>query len=129
MSRRSCEPIMRSPHGSRVIPNRQRLAAVAVLGEREAHVSAVHLCRAITVRPGGPRRDLDHGNGFGVEDGMEGSAERGVLVADREAEVLVWSPRSAKRVRAAGVVHAAVGCAVTPSRWTRRVWTSLTNRT
>jgi hypothetical protein len=29
------EPIMRSPRSSRVIPNRQRLAAVAVLGERE----------------------------------------------------------------------------------------------
>jgi hypothetical protein len=35
------EPNMRSPRGSRVIPSRQRLAAVAVLGEREAHLSAV----------------------------------------------------------------------------------------
>jgi hypothetical protein len=35
------EPIVRSPRGSRVTPNRQRLAAVAVLGEREAHLSAV----------------------------------------------------------------------------------------
>jgi hypothetical protein len=35
------EPIVRSPRGVRVIPNRQRLAAVAVLGEREAHLSAV----------------------------------------------------------------------------------------
>ncbi len=35
------EPVVRSPRGSRVIPNRQRLAAVAVLGEREAHLSAV----------------------------------------------------------------------------------------
>lgn len=35
------EPVLRSPRGSRVIPNRQRLAAVAVLGEREAHLSAV----------------------------------------------------------------------------------------
>src|SRR5947209_7425864 len=34
-------PIVRSPRGSRVIPNRQRLAAVAILGEREAHLSAV----------------------------------------------------------------------------------------
>lgn len=33
--------IMRSPRGSRVITNRQRLAAVAVLGEREAQLSAV----------------------------------------------------------------------------------------
>jgi hypothetical protein len=35
------EPIVRSPRGSRVISNRQRLATVAVLGEREAHLSAV----------------------------------------------------------------------------------------
>jgi hypothetical protein len=35
------EPITRSARGSRVIPNRQRLAAVAVLGEREAQLSAV----------------------------------------------------------------------------------------
>jgi hypothetical protein len=35
------EPIVRSPRGLRVIPNRQRLAAVAVLGEREAQLSAV----------------------------------------------------------------------------------------
>lgn len=35
------EPILQSPRGLRVIPNRQRLAAVAVLGEREAHFSAV----------------------------------------------------------------------------------------
>jgi hypothetical protein len=34
------EPIVKSPRGSRVIHNRQRLAAVAVLGEREAHLSA-----------------------------------------------------------------------------------------
>jgi hypothetical protein len=35
------EPVSRSPRGARVIPNRQRLAAVAVLGEREAQLSAV----------------------------------------------------------------------------------------
>jgi hypothetical protein len=34
-------PIVRSPRGTRVIPNRRRLAAVAILGEREAHLSAV----------------------------------------------------------------------------------------
>jgi hypothetical protein len=34
-------PLVRSPRGSRVIPNRRRLAAVAILGEREAHLSAV----------------------------------------------------------------------------------------
>jgi hypothetical protein len=35
------EPIARSSRGLRVISNRQRLAAVAALGEREAHLSAV----------------------------------------------------------------------------------------
>ncbi|MBV8994518.1 MAG: DUF1311 domain-containing protein [Pseudonocardiales bacterium] len=35
------EPTFRSPRGARLIPNRQRLAAVAVLGERETQLSAV----------------------------------------------------------------------------------------
>jgi hypothetical protein len=35
-------PNVRFPRGSRVIPHQQRLAAVAVLDEREAHLSAVH---------------------------------------------------------------------------------------
>jgi hypothetical protein len=35
------EPTMWSPRGSRLIPNRQRLAAVAVLGEREPQLSAI----------------------------------------------------------------------------------------
>jgi hypothetical protein len=35
------EPIMRHPHSFRVISNRQRLVAVAVLGEREPQLSAV----------------------------------------------------------------------------------------
>jgi hypothetical protein len=35
------EPTLRCPRRSRVIPNRQRLAAVAILGEREPHISAI----------------------------------------------------------------------------------------
>jgi hypothetical protein len=35
------EPIVRFPRGTRTIPSGQRLAAVAVLGEREAQLSAV----------------------------------------------------------------------------------------
>jgi len=35
------EPTLRTPRGARLIPNRQRLAAVAVLGERETQLSAV----------------------------------------------------------------------------------------
>jgi hypothetical protein len=41
----------------------------------------------------------------------------------------VRSSRSAKRLRAACVVQTEVGWAVTPRIWTRRVWTSITNRT
>jgi hypothetical protein len=76
----------------------------------------------ITVRPGRPRRDLDRGNAFGVEDGIEGSGERGTRSRIRKRKALIWSPRSVRRLWAAWVVQAAVGCAVTPSRWTRRVW-------
>ncbi len=35
------EPILRFPRGTRTVPSRQRLAAVAVLGEREDRLSAV----------------------------------------------------------------------------------------
>ncbi|MDQ4033392.1 MAG: hypothetical protein M3332_14500 [Actinomycetota bacterium] len=35
------QPITQSPRGSRVVPDRQRLAAVAVLGEREPRLSAI----------------------------------------------------------------------------------------
>jgi hypothetical protein len=37
----SDEPTLRSPRGTRAVSNRQRLAAVAVLGSRETHLSAV----------------------------------------------------------------------------------------
>ena len=40
----------------------------------------------ITVRPGCARRDLDHGNAVGGKDGIEGSGEFGIPVADQEAE-------------------------------------------
>ena len=43
-----------------------------------------------------------------------------------------WEIRSSSfisRLRAACVVQAAVGCAVTPRMWTRRVRISITNKT
>ncbi|HKR49979.1 MAG TPA: hypothetical protein VJT72_10435 [Pseudonocardiaceae bacterium] len=49
------EPILRSPRGTRVIPNRQRLAAVAVLGEREAHLSAVQRLALVDAAAWWPR--------------------------------------------------------------------------
>jgi putative transposase len=41
----------------------------------------------------------------------------------------IWSLRSDRRLRVTCVVWAAVGCAVTPRMWTRRVGISMTNRT
>jgi hypothetical protein len=38
----------------------------------------------VAVRPGRPRRDLDHGDVFGGEDGIEGGGEFQVPVADQE---------------------------------------------
>jgi hypothetical protein len=49
------EPIMRSPRGSRVIPNRQRLAAVAALGQREAQLSALQRLALVDAARGGSR--------------------------------------------------------------------------
>jgi hypothetical protein len=40
----------------------------------------------IAVRPGRARRDLDHVDVLGAEDGVEGVGELGVPVADEEAE-------------------------------------------
>jgi hypothetical protein len=56
---------MRSVHSARTLPtNRFRVA----------------------VRLGCARRDLDDGDGFGAEDGIEGFGEFRVPVADQEAE-------------------------------------------
>jgi hypothetical protein len=38
------------------------------------------------------------------------------------------SPRSMRRLRACGAVHAPVGCAVTPRMCTRRVWIPITKK-
>jgi hypothetical protein len=40
----------------------------------------------VAVRPGRTGRDLDHGDAFGGEDGVEGSGELGVPIADQKAE-------------------------------------------
>ena len=40
----------------------------------------------VAVRPGRARRDLDHGDAFGGEDGIKGSSEFAVPVTDQKAE-------------------------------------------
>ena len=79
----------------------------------------------ITVRLGCPGRDLDHLDAGGSEDSIKGGGELGVPVTDQKRNALIRSPRSISRLRAAWVVQAAVGCAVTPSRCTWRVRTSM----
>lgn len=83
----------------------------------------------VAVRLGCAGRDRDHGDGFGTEHGIEGISDLESRSRIRKRNEDAWSPRSLSRVRAAWVVQAAVGCAVTPSRCTLRVRTSITNRT
>jgi hypothetical protein len=47
----------------------------------------------------------------------------------RNPNRLAWSPGAMIRLRACWVTHGATGCAVTPSRWTRRVATSMADST
>jgi hypothetical protein len=80
------EPIMRSPRGSRVIPNRQRFAAVAVLGEREAQLSA-----GTTSRPGRCRRVVARSRTVGTRGGE--SAVAALITISRTLLAKSW-PRT-----------------------------------
>jgi hypothetical protein len=55
------------------------------------------------------RRDLDHLDVAGGENGIEGGGELGVPVTDRKRNALIRSLRSTRRLRAAWVVQAGVG--------------------
>jgi hypothetical protein len=77
------------------------------VGALLANAANEPLGRAIRSRR--PRRDPDHIEAFGDEDGIEGGGELGVPVADRKRNEVIRSPRSISRVRAAWVVQAAVG--------------------
>ena len=73
------------------------------------------------VGPGCPDRGLDDPDALGGEDGVEGSGELGVAIADEELDRLAWSARSIERLRACWVTQSATGLAVTPAIRTRRV--------
>lgn len=83
----------------------------------------------VAVRPGLTRRDLNHGDAFGGKGGVKDGGEFESRSRIGKRKVPMWSARSISRLRAAWVVQAAVGWVVTPSRWTLRVRTSITNRT
>src|SRR5918997_5615514 len=59
-------------------------------------------------------------NAVGGEDRVEGPGDRESGSRSRNVMVLAHSEMSIMRLRAAWVVHAPVGCAVTPSRCARR---------
>lgn len=61
--------------------------------------------------------------------GGERRGELRIPVADQEPDREVPAPKLINRLRAACVVQAAVGYAVTPRMWTLRVRISITNRT
>ncbi len=63
----------------------------------------------IAVRSRRWRRDLHDVDVFGGKDGVEGVGELGVPVADQKPNVVICSPRSISRLRAACTVQATVG--------------------
>ena len=92
--------------------------------------NAAHEPFGVTVRPRRPRRCSHHVDAFGGEHRVERREVLGVPVPDQETGRLATrSLRSITRFRATCVVHAPVGCAVTPRMWTRRVRTSITKNT
>jgi hypothetical protein len=83
----------------------------------------------VAVRLGGAGRGLDGGDGFGAEDGIEGGSEFGVPVADQEAEGADLITEVHQQVAGGLGGPGRARVSGTPSRWTLRVRTSITNRT
>lgn len=88
---------------------------VQALGPQGAYPSF-----GVGVRPGRPRRDLEHVDASGCEHGVEGSAELGITSRMRNPNLSACWSRSMSRLRAAWVTHAPAGWAVTPARCTLR---------
>jgi hypothetical protein len=83
----------------------------------------------IGIRPRRPHRRGEHLDRLGGEDGVERGGELGVPIADQEPNRPTRSSRVMRRLRACWVTHSPIGCAVTPSTWTWREATSITNST
>jgi hypothetical protein len=82
----------------------------------------------IGIRPRRPHRRHEHLDRLGGEDGVERDGELGVQIADQEPEP-VGAVVAMSRLRACWATHSPIGCAVTPSTWTWREATSITNST
>jgi hypothetical protein len=83
----------------------------------------------IAVRPRRPRRDLDDLDASGGENLVKGAGDFASRSRMRNRNAATLSPRSISRLRACCAVQAPSGRAVTPRIWTRRVATSMANRT
>jgi hypothetical protein len=81
------------------------------------------------VRSRRPDRRGDDPHAGRDKDRVEGLGVLGVPVSDQELQAVGRLPRSMSVFRACCTVQAAVGWAVTPARWTRRRWCSMTNST
>ena len=73
------------------------------------------------VGPGCPYGALYDPDAVGRKDGVEGSGEFGVAIADEELDGFALSARSIERLRACWVTQPVTGLAVTPAIRTRRV--------
>jgi hypothetical protein len=74
-------------------------------------------------------RRQQHLGALGAEHVVEAATELRVAVAEQEASCRPRSPGTSSRLRACWVTQAALGLAVTPARWTRRVSSSMRNST
>jgi hypothetical protein len=81
----------------------------------------------VRIRPRRPHRRGEHLDRLGGEDGVEGGGELRVPIADQKPELAGAVVKGHEQI--AGLLRhpLPIGCAVTPSTWTRREATSITN--
>jgi hypothetical protein len=83
----------------------------------------------VGIRPWRPHRRGEHLESLGGKDRVERGGELGVRSRTSNRNRPTRSSRAMSRLRACWATHSPIGCAVTPSTWTRRPATWITNST
>jgi hypothetical protein len=83
----------------------------------------------VGIHPRCPHRRPQHPQSLGSKDRIERYGELRIPIPDQNRNWPTRSSRPMTRLRACWVTHSPTGCDVTPSTWTRRVATSITNST
>jgi hypothetical protein len=76
-----------------------------------------------------PHRRAQHLDSLGGEDRVDRGGELRVPITDQKPEPAIAVVEAMSRLRACCVTQSPTGCGVTPSTWTWRVATSITNST